>query len=103
VSFGSEPAKVIDGLIAYLRGYETPIQGAPVHLFKPGEWARLTEGAFAGIDGIYQIAEGERRVMVLIELMSKPVTMHVSPAGLRKVGLAARKSSLIHRATQASV
>ena len=46
----------------------------------------LTEGAFAGIEGIYQMAEGERRVMVLVELLSKPVSVRVSPAGLRKVG-----------------
>jgi transcriptional antiterminator RfaH len=84
VSFGSEPAKVNDGLIAYLQGHEMSIQGAPVRLFKPGERVRLTEGAFAGIDGIYQIAEGERRVMVLIEILSKPVAIRVSLASLRK-------------------
>ncbi len=40
---------------------------------------RLTEGAFVGIEGIYEIADGERRVMVLIEMLSKPVTVRVAP------------------------
>ncbi len=32
------------------------------------------------------MAEGERRVMVLIELMSHPVRVPVAPASLRQVG-----------------
>lgn len=63
---------------------EASFQHKPERLFKPGERVRLTEGAFAGIEGIYQMAEGERRVMVLIELLSKPVAMRVSPTSLRK-------------------
>ena len=52
----------------------------------PGERVRLTEAPFAGIEGIYQMADGERRVMVLIELLSKQVRVRVAPANLRKVG-----------------
>lgn len=84
VSFGIEPAKVDDGLINLLREQEASVQGEPERLFKPGERVRLTEGAFSGIEGIYQMADGERRVMVLIELMSKPVAVRVAPASLRK-------------------
>ena len=45
---------------------------------------RLTEVPFAGIEGIYQMADGERRVMVLIEILSKPVAVRIAPASLRK-------------------
>jgi transcriptional antiterminator RfaH len=58
----------------------------PNRLFKPGERVRLVEAPFAGIEGIYQMADGERRVMVLIELLSKQVRLRVAPASLRKVG-----------------
>ncbi|WP_292979208.1 transcription/translation regulatory transformer protein RfaH [Nitrosomonas sp.] len=85
VSFGNEPAKIDDGLIDLLQQQETAFQARPEQLFKPGEKVQITEGAFAGIEGIYQMAEGERRVMVLIELLSKPVAMRISPASLRKV------------------
>ncbi len=42
--------------------------------------------AFAGLEGIYQMAEGERRVLVLIEILSKPVAVRVAPSALRKLG-----------------
>ncbi len=84
VSFGSEPARVDDGLIARLRTQEVAVQTEPERLFKPGERVRLTEAPFAGIEGIYQMADGERRVMVLIEILSRQVAVKVSPASLRR-------------------
>ncbi len=86
VRFGAEPAKVADGLIEALRAREAAVQAVPQRLFRPGERVRLTEAPFAGIEGIYQMADGERRVMVLIELLSKPVRVHVPPTSLRKAG-----------------
>ena len=86
VKFGVEPAKVDDGLIELLKARESAANDEPARLFNPGERVRLITGPFAGIEGIYQMAEGERRVMVLIELMSKRVAVGVSPTELRKVG-----------------
>ena len=86
VSFGVEPAKVVDSLVEALRVQEASVRVLPERLFKPGERVRLTEAPFAGIEGIYQMAEGERRVMVLIELLSKQVRVRVAPANLRRVG-----------------
>jgi transcriptional antiterminator RfaH len=86
VKFGVEPAKVDDGLIELLKAKESAANDEPARLFNPGERVRLITGPFAGIEGIYQTAEGERRVMVLIELMSKRVAVGVSPSELRKVG-----------------
>lgn len=85
VCFGAEPARVDERLIELLRAQEAAMQSKAEPLFTPGERVRLTEGAFAGIEGVFQVADGERRVMVLIELLSKPVTLSVSAAGLRKV------------------
>lgn len=85
VSFGSEPAKVDDRLIDFLKFQERAVQDQLQCLFTPGERVRLIDGPFAGIEGIYQMTDGERRVMVLIELLSKPVPLSVSPASLRKV------------------
>ena len=85
VSFGVEPAKVHDGLIDLLREHEASVQGVPERLFRAGERVRLTEGAFVGLEAIYQIADGERRVMVLIEMMSKSVAMSVALTSLQKI------------------
>lgn len=85
VSFGLEAAQVDDRLIDLLREQEALMQQEPVRLFNPGERVRLTEAPFAGVEGVYQMADGERRVMVLIEILSKPVAVRVAPANLRKV------------------
>lgn len=71
--------------LSTLRAQEASVQAEPERLFKPGERVRLTEAPFAGIEGIYQMANGERRVMVLIELLSKQVRVRVAPANLRKI------------------
>jgi transcriptional antiterminator RfaH len=84
VSFGIEPARVDDGLIELLQTQEASVQTEPERLFKPGERVRLTEAPFAGIEGIYQMSDGERRAMVLIEILSKSVAVRVAPASLRK-------------------
>ena len=73
-----------DDLIELLRTQEAAVQSEPERLFKQGERVRLTEVPFAGIEGICQMADGERRDMVLIEILSKPVAVPVAPAGLSK-------------------
>lgn len=85
VRFGVNPAKVHDGLIDSLRATEASVQANPEPLFTSGEQVRLTDGAFAGIEGVYRITDGDRRVMVLIELMGKPVVVKVDAASLQKV------------------
>lgn len=85
VSFGNEPAKVPDALVEALHLHEQVLHQKPVALFAEGERVMVTQGPFAGVEGIYQMTDGERRVMVLIELMSKPVTLPVAPSSLRKV------------------
>lgn len=84
VTSGAEPSRVDDRLIELLRNQESYRMTKP--LFSRGERVRLTESPFSDIEGIYQMAEGERRVMVLIELLSKPVTLGVPLASLRKIG-----------------
>ena len=84
MSFGIEPARVDDDLIELLRTQEASVQIEPERQFKTGERVRLTEVPFAGIEGLYQMADGERRVMVLIEILSKLVAVRVAPASLRK-------------------
>lgn len=86
VSFGMEPAKVSDNLVDALRTQEAAVHAEPVKLFKSGERVRLTEAPFAGIEGVYHVADGERRVMVLIEFLTKNVCLQVAPSSLRKVG-----------------
>ena len=86
VGFGAEPAKVSDELIEALQVQGAATKREPERLFKPGERVRVTEAPFKDIEAIYHMADGERRSMVLVELLSKQVRVQVAPASLRKVG-----------------
>lgn len=86
VCFGSRPARVDDALIATLREREIAQQASPTTLFAHGDSVRITEGAFAGLEAIYQMNDAEGRAMVLLDLLSKPVAMTIDAVGLRKVG-----------------
>ena len=85
VRFGAEPAKIDDALVDLLKAHEASALGEPERLYKVGERVQLTQGPFAGIEGVYQMADGDRRVMVLIELMSKNVKVRVAASALLKV------------------
>jgi transcriptional antiterminator RfaH len=85
VSFGSEPAKINSGLIDLLRQQEQCLSEDPQRLFSAGESLLVAEGPFAGLQAIYQMASGENRAMVLIELMGKSAQMQIAPASLRKI------------------
>jgi transcriptional antiterminator RfaH len=85
VTFGAEPAKVDERLIEALRARKDDLNGEPQRLFAQGERVLITEGPFLGIEAVYQMNDGESRAMVLIELLSKPVKLKLSPASLRKI------------------
>jgi len=85
VSFGKEPAKVDENLIKTLRAHDKITFVRPQRLFMPGERLMITKGAFAGIEAIYQMSDGESRAMVLIELLKKPARLKIAPASLKKI------------------
>ncbi|ROT46373.1 transcription/translation regulatory transformer protein RfaH [Pusillimonas sp. NJUB218] len=83
VMFGSDPQKIDSPLIEKLRQQEASAHCNPERFLSTGERVLITGGAFSGIEGIYQMNDGEQRAMVLIELISKPVTLKISPKLLR--------------------
>ena len=84
VTFGQVPAKVDDQLVATIRASVSDASVRQRH-FEPGEIVRINDGPFAGLDAVYQMPDGEARVMVLIELLSKKVSLSVEPPSLSKV------------------
>ena len=55
-------------------------------ILQTGRARASTEAPIASIEGIYQMTDGERCVMIWIELLSKQVRVRVAPAHLSKVG-----------------
>ena len=86
VTFGSSPAKIESTLIDVLRQQEVGLSNTPERLFQKGERLLVSDGAFAGLEAVYQMPGGDNRALVLIELMGKSAQMQIAPASLRKVG-----------------
>lgn len=62
-------------------------QAMPLNaMFHSGDSVVITDGPFAGIEAIYQTADAERRAFILLEILSKPVSMQIDTGRLRKAG-----------------
>ena len=68
VRFGGVPAKLPSGWADAI----TSFHREPVRLFAAGQRIVVTNGPFRGLEGIYQLADGEARAIVLLELLGKP-------------------------------
>jgi len=84
VHFGARAAKVDDALVELLRQRE---QAMPLDaMFHSGDSVVVTDGPFVGIEAIYQTADADRRAFILLEILSKPVSMQIDTGRLRKAG-----------------
>jgi len=86
VKFGGHAPKVDAELITALHMREQLQQSNPQALFAAGDKVVITDGPFAGIEAIYQTADAERRSMILLSMLNKPVSMRIEPGQLRKCG-----------------
>lgn len=86
VTFGAKLAQIDNVLVEHLQMQETLLQNKPKPLFHHGETVHLIDTPFTGIEGIYQMSDGEHRAMVLIEILSKTITLNVALDNLRKAG-----------------
>lgn len=68
VSFGGRPLAVGDELIARL---QEQAGGHSVVNFQTGENVRIIEGSFSALDAIFMAMDGEERVVLLIDLLSR--------------------------------
>ena len=84
VTFGQIPAKINDELVADIR-IKTESSEVQLRHFAHGEQVVVTDGPFVGVEAIYQMADAEGRVMVLLNILSKQVKLSVPPASIRKV------------------
>lgn len=82
VRFGARAAQVDPALIALLRQREQAMPSTP--MFQSGETVVITTGAFAGIEAIYQTADAEHRAIILLDILSKTVSMQIDVGELRK-------------------
>ncbi|MDQ9169899.1 transcription/translation regulatory transformer protein RfaH [Oxalobacteraceae bacterium R-40] len=80
VAFGNRFATVRDDVVDALQ--KAPLAMQP--MFVPGERVAITYGPLAGLEGIFQMKDGEARAMVLIEWMSQPQKLVLAIGTLQK-------------------
>jgi len=77
VSFGGVPAKAPDSFIEALKRQADAVSTAPKSIYQAGDKILITSGPFAGIEGVFQMDDGESRAMLLIEMLSKSIQINV--------------------------
>ena len=87
VAFGERPAAVAPEIIAELRGREDgagPVDVRPS--FAPGEALRVREGALLNQVGLFQGLDDESRVVVLLTLLNRPVSVRLPAHAVMRDG-----------------
>ncbi len=84
VSFGGNPTKAPPELIDALKQHAKGINTIPQNLYQPGERLLITSGPFSGIEGVFQLDDGESRAMLLIDILSKTTEIRVPLSSLSK-------------------
>jgi len=82
VEFGGVPARLPAGVIDVLMSCHAALR----RLFAPGERVVVTQGPLAGLEGIYQMPDGEARAVVLLEFLSRPNRVAFPVEALRRTG-----------------
>jgi len=84
VRFGGVAARVPSSLIAALSEQAAPQK----NLFEEGERLQVIDGPFVGIEAdllrLYETPDGEARVMLLMEILSRPQKISLSASAVRK-------------------
>ncbi|MBI4757212.1 MAG: transcriptional activator RfaH [Betaproteobacteria bacterium] len=81
VRFGHEIAVMRPEVLRRIEAFERRQNAAgfdEISLFKPGTPVVVTDGPFAGLEGLVAMAS-EQRVLVLMELLGKPQRLHFKP------------------------
>lgn len=80
VRFGQAYAVVSDDVLEAVRVRTQDVKKA---LFTPGDSIRFVSGPLLGLEGVFDITDGEQRSFVLLEFMQKQQRVSVSTADLR--------------------
>ncbi len=79
VRFGAQPKEVQGDLIFELKQIDKRFSEniESKSMPKPGDKVRVKSGQFAGIDAIFQEQDGEKRSIMLVQMITKPVPISI--------------------------
>lgn len=81
LSFGGRLATLPDTCVEALRNTSRALHQ---RAFERGDRVTILQGPFAGLEGIYQLPDGDARALVLVQLMSQPQRLKFALEMLRR-------------------
>ena len=86
VKFGGEPAKISQDLLEQLKVIDTElVTNVADKTPKTGDPVRIMSGPFKDLQGVFQIADGEKRSIVLLNLLGKLTKLEVLNVDIEKL------------------
>lgn len=84
VRFGAQPKEIQGDLIYELRLLDkcTDEHSSSENIPQPGDEIRVKSGQFAGIDAIFQEQDGEKRSIMLVQMITKRVPVSINNSDL---------------------
>ncbi|WP_322803757.1 transcription/translation regulatory transformer protein RfaH [Vibrio alfacsensis] len=84
VRFGAQPKEIQGDLIYELRLLDkcTDEYASSENIPQPGDEIRVKSGQFAGIDAIFQEQDGEKRSIMLVQMITKRVPVSIDNSDL---------------------
>jgi transcriptional antiterminator RfaH len=84
VKFGGKFAELDATTFAQISNYENALSSRPAKAYQSGDNVVFTYGAFRDIQAVYEEADGDKRVILLFDLLSKSVRLSVPVSALKR-------------------
>lgn len=85
VRFGGMPATVpvvvMESIMALEQAFTCQPDAEP--MFKSGDKVQITEGPFAGLQGIYNMPKGEERCLIFLDMLGQQQRIEIEETALR--------------------
>lgn len=83
---GEKLSELDDEVVSDIRAVEKALSSYPVKIYQPGDNVNFTFGAFKNIDAIFKEPEGVNRVILMFDLLSRPMKVSVPLSAVKKIG-----------------
>ena len=84
LKFGGKLAEVDDQTLKKIEHFQRALPFQPVRLYQAGEEVVFTHGVFKDIRAIYKESDGDKRVILLFDLLNKPTKLSVPLAAIKR-------------------
>ncbi|MDA1332507.1 MAG: transcription/translation regulatory transformer protein RfaH [Proteobacteria bacterium] len=85
LKFGGKFAELDEKTFKQMLDFEKVLSVNPVKAYEQGDNVVFSHGAFRNIQAVYQEPEGDRRVILLFDLLNKPVMLSVPVSAVKRI------------------